>query len=182
MRVELIPLAGLAPETSAYTNSATSAALSNIPSLGQKVDYGFYDDRVIVGKVRIIDGVIKVTRIRRKAARLNNFVPILLRLEGPIGLMAPALANQEGGVRPIDQFLLKASAKRRIGNHQILGALDIEKRNRRFFKKFQSGKIPKSRVANRLTPDRQKVTVFNFGEVTQGELIKRIKTRDRNNF
>jgi hypothetical protein len=38
-RVELLPVAGLAPETSAYTNSATSARLSNIPSMSQKVEY-----------------------------------------------------------------------------------------------------------------------------------------------
>ena len=39
MRFELTPVARLAPETSAYTNSATSARLSNIPSNGQKVEY-----------------------------------------------------------------------------------------------------------------------------------------------
>ena len=43
MRVELIPLAGLAPEASAYTNSATSARLSNIPLERQKVECCFFD-------------------------------------------------------------------------------------------------------------------------------------------
>jgi hypothetical protein len=39
MRFELTPVARLAPETSAYTNSATSARLSNIPSKSQKVEH-----------------------------------------------------------------------------------------------------------------------------------------------
>ena len=49
MRVELIPLAGLAPETSAYTNSATSARLSNITSLSQKVECCFHDLWIEIG-------------------------------------------------------------------------------------------------------------------------------------
>jgi hypothetical protein len=49
MRVELIPLAGLAPETSAYTNSATSARLSNIPLRKEKVECCFRDLLIFLG-------------------------------------------------------------------------------------------------------------------------------------
>ena len=43
MRVELTPVSGLAPETSAYTNSATSARIDNNTLFLQKIEDGLPD-------------------------------------------------------------------------------------------------------------------------------------------
>lgn len=50
MGLEPIPVARLAPETSAYTNSAISAAINNIPSIPQKIDNRFHNFGVILRK------------------------------------------------------------------------------------------------------------------------------------